>query len=239
MWEWFLDSKTWIGLMQIIGINIVLSGDNAVVIALACRNLPERLQKKAIFLGSMGAIVLRVLLTAVAAYLMGQPYLQLIGGLLLVWIAVKLLMPEGEGDDEVASSGGIMDAVRTIVIADLIMSLDNVIGVAAAAKGDTALLIIGLGVSMPLIIYGSQILLGLMGRFPVLITFGGALLGYVAGETLLGEKFVNHWVERTVPVMHMLFPWLLAVSVVIAARVLAPRAAPEVVELSSSPDSKE
>jgi len=239
MLEWFMDPKTWIGLVQIIGINIVLSGDNAVVIALACRNLPERQQKKAIFLGSLGAIVLRVVLTGVAAYLMGQPYLQLIGGLLLLWIAVKLLMPEHEGDDEVGGSQNLWDSVRTIVIADLVMSLDNVIGVAAAAKGDTALLIIGLGISMPLIIYGSQLLLGLMGRFPVLITLGGALLGYVAGETILGEKLVGQWVEHTVPVMHMVFPWLLAVSVVIMAKLISPKPAPEMVEISMRRPDKE
>lgn len=239
MLEWFLDPKTWIGLAEIIGINIVLSGDNAVVIALACRNLPVRLQRQAIFFGSLGAIVLRILLTGVAAYLMGQPYLQLIGGLLLLWIAVKLLRPETEEDDEVAGGGNILDAVRTIIIADLIMSLDNVIGVAAAAKGDTALLVLGLGASMPLIIYGSQMLLGLMGRFPVLITFGGALLGYVAGDTILGEKFVDRWVEHTLPAMHVLLPWLLAGSVVLAAKLLVQRAAPERLALSPEPDRKE
>lgn len=237
MVDWFLNPHTWLGLLEIIGINIVLSGDNAVVIALACRELPERQQKRAILFGTLGAIVLRVVLTGFAAALLKQPYLKIVGSLLLLWIAVKLLLPEEEGGDETQDNASMMAAIKTIIIADLVMSLDNVIGVAAAAKGDLALLIIGLVVSMPLIIYGSTLILKLMGRFPVIVTLGGALLGYVAGEMAVSETFVADWIARTAHVLDYVLPALCAISVVLVARSLAPKPVP-VMELSSR-DSRE
>jgi len=193
----------WKSLVEIIIVNIILSGDNAVVIALAARHLPRRQQKNAVLFGSAAAIVLRVLLTVFAVQLLQYPYLKLIGAALLIWIGAKLLLPEpeGEGDDSHDSRGGLLAAIRTILIADLVMSLDNVIAVAAAAEtgppqGRIALLIIGLGLSIPLIIVGSQLLLGLMSRWPVIITLGAALLGFVAGEMAVTDPAIDDWFHR-------------------------------------------
>src|SRR4051794_17727160 len=161
----FLTSAVfWFALFKIILINIVLSGDNAVVIALACRSLPPVQQKKAIIFGSVGAIVLRIVLTFFAIFLLTLPYLKLIGAALLLWIGIGLL--KGEDDEaELEGHSNLAAAVKTIIVADLVMSLDNVIGVAAAAKGDLVLLVLGLVISIPLIIYGSTLILKLMNRF--------------------------------------------------------------------------
>jgi YjbE family integral membrane protein len=175
------DPLFWTALLKIIGINIVLSGDNAVVIALAARSLPPAQQKQAIFWGSGAAVVMRIVLTIFAVALLALPWLKLIGAVLLLWIGVKLLLPEAE-DANVESSDKLWPAIKTILIADLVMSLDNVIAVAAAAGGSFALLIIGLAISIPLVIFGSTLLLKLMERWPVIITLGAALLGFVAGE---------------------------------------------------------
>jgi len=182
----------WIALSQIIMINIVLSGDNAVVIALASRSLPPQQQKKAIIFGSVGAIVLRIVLTFFAIYLLSLPYLKLIGAALLLWIGVGLLT----GDDEEANLEGhsnLIAAIKTIIVADLVMSLDNVIGVAAAAKGNIVLLVIGLVISIPLIIYGSTLILKLMTRFPSIITIGAGLLGWVAGKMAVSDPALAGW----------------------------------------------
>ncbi len=190
----FLTPEFWLALSQIILINIVLSGDNAVVIALASRSLPPRQQKRAILFGSVGAIVLRIVLTFFAIYLLSLPYLKLVGAALLLWIGVGLL----KGDDEeadLASHSNLAAAIKTIIVADLVMSLDNVIGVAAAAKGDIVLLVVGLVISIPLIIYGSTLILKLMGRFPAIITVGAGLLGWVAGEMAISDPSVAPWVE--------------------------------------------
>jgi len=177
----------WIGLLKIVWINIILSGDNAVVIALAARTVPLRQQRKAVFLGSGAAVVLRIGLTVVAAKLLEFSYLQIAGGLLLLWIGVQLLSDEEEGDGEVKGTSTLMAAVRTILIADLIMSMDNVIAVAAAAKGDMVLLILGLAISIPLVIFGSTLMIKLMERFPIIVTVGAALIGWVGGETIVGD----------------------------------------------------
>ncbi len=190
----FLTPEFWLALSQIILINIVLSGDNAVVIALASRSLPPRQQKRAILFGSMGAILLRIVLTFFAIYLLSLPYLKLVGAALLLWIGVGLL----KGDDEetdLASHSNLAAAIKTIIVADLVMSLDNVIGVAAAAKGDIVLLVVGLVISIPLIIYGSTLILKLMDRFPAIITIGAGLLGWVAGEMAISDPSVSHWVD--------------------------------------------
>ena len=163
----------WIGLWQIILVNIVLSGDNAVVIALAARSLPAHQQKKAIMWGAGAAVGMRIVLTIIAVEMLKWPWLKLIGAVLLLWIAVKLLIPE-EGGDDVESSDNLWAAIKTILIADLVMSLDNVIGVAAAAKGSITLLILGLAISIPLVIFGATMLMKLMHRFPVIITIGAA-----------------------------------------------------------------
>lgn len=184
----------WLGLLMIIWINIILSGDNAVVIALAARGLPPEQQKKAILFGSGAAVVLRVILTVVAAKLMELPYLQIVGGLLLLWIGAQLLGGEEEGEDDGKENGNLMTAVRTILIADLVMSLDNVIAVAAAAKGNDVLLILGLAISIPLVIFGSTMMIKLMERYPVIIILGAALIGWVGGETIAHDRALHDFV---------------------------------------------
>jgi YjbE family integral membrane protein len=177
----------WTGLLKIIWINIILSGDNAVVIALAARSLPLDQQRKAIFWGSSAAVVLRIALTVVAAKLLQLSFLQIGGGLLLLWIGVQLLSEDEENDIHAKEHGNLMAAVRTILIADLVMSLDNVIGVAAAAKGSMVLLTLGLAISIPLVIFGSTLMIRLMERFPVIVTLGAALIGWVGGETIISD----------------------------------------------------
>ena len=177
----------WIGLLKIVWINIILSGDNAVVIALAARSLPPEQQKKAIFWGSGAAVVLRIALTVVAAKLLALSFLQIIGGVLLLWIGVQLLSENDEGEGHAKEHGSLMAAVRTILIADLVMSLDNVIAVAAAAKGSTTLLVLGLAISIPLVIFGSTLMIRLMARFPVIVMFGAGLIGWVGGETIVSD----------------------------------------------------
>jgi YjbE family integral membrane protein len=186
----------WAALGSIILANVLLSGDNAVVIALAARSLPPQQQKKAIFYGSAAAIVMRIGLTLLAVKLLTLPYLKLVGGVLLVYIGVSLLLEGGDDDEGHAGSGhsSMLSAVRTILVADLVMSLDNVLAVAAAANGNTTLLVLGLGISIPLIIFGSTLLLKVMERFPIIITLGAALLGYLAGEMVISDPATVQWV---------------------------------------------
>jgi|SRR5690242_3903712 YjbE family integral membrane protein len=186
MLEELASQAFWLGLLKIIGVNVILSGDNAVVIALAARSLPQRQQKQAVFWGAGAAIVLRVLLTLFAVALLTLPWLKVAGSLLLLWIGVKLLVPEDD-DAEIAASGHLVSAIKTILIADLVMSLDNVIAVAAAAAGSMLLLALGLAISIPLVIGGATLLIKLMERFPVIITIGAALIGWVAGEMLAAD----------------------------------------------------
>jgi YjbE family integral membrane protein len=192
----------WIALLQIIGVNIVLSGDNAVVIALAARGLPAGQQKRAVAWGSGAAVVMRIVLTIVAVELLRMPYLKLVGAVLLLWIAVKLLVPAEESKGHGTASSSLASAVRTILLADLVMSLDNVIAVAAAAKGNTALLIVGLAISIPLVVFASRLLLTLMDRLPVIITLGAALLGWVAGEMAITDPVARVWVEAQTAYLH-------------------------------------
>ena len=185
--ELLQSTDFWIGLLKIIWINIILSGDNAVVIALAARALPPEQQKKAIFFGSGAAVVLRVALTIVAAKLLELPYLQILGGCLLLWIGVQLLGDEEDGEGDGKEHGSLLSAVRTILIADLVMSLDNVIAVAAAAKGSTVLLVAGLLISIPLVIFGSTLMIKLMDRYPIIVMLGAGLIGWVGGETIVSD----------------------------------------------------
>jgi YjbE family integral membrane protein len=181
----------WAALGSIILANVLLSGDNAVVIAMAARGLPPHQQKKAIVLGSAAAIVLRVILTLIAVEMLKWPFLKIVGGLLLVYIGVTLLLADdASGDQGQAGNGSLLSAIRTILVADLVMSLDNVLAVAAAAKGNTLLLVLGLGISVPLIIFGSTLLLKVMARFPVIITLGAGLLGFLAGEMIFTDPAV-------------------------------------------------
>jgi YjbE family integral membrane protein len=193
--ELLQNAEFWIGLIKIIWINIILSGDNAVVIALAARSLPIEQQKKAIMFGSGAAVVLRIGLTVVAAKLLELSYLQIVGGLLLLWVGTQLLHEDDEGDEGGSEKAGLWVAIRTILIADLVMSLDNVIAVAAAAKGSMTLLIMGLAISIPLVIFGSQLMIKLMDRFPIIIWFGAGLIGWVAGETIVSDVALKSIVE--------------------------------------------
>jgi YjbE family integral membrane protein len=187
--EAFMTAPFWIAVGQIILIDILLGGDNAVVIALACRGLPPKQRKLGIIYGTAGAIVLRVILIAFALALLSVPYLKIVGGLLLVWIGVKLMVPhEEEGHSNISASNKLWGAVKTVIIADLVMSVDNVLAIAGAAESAGAhqlpLVIFGLLVSIPIIIAGSQIVLKLMDRFPMIITLGGMLLGWIAGQMI-------------------------------------------------------
>jgi YjbE family integral membrane protein len=199
--EFLQSAEFWIGLIKIIWINIILSGDNAVVIALAARTLPAHQQMKAVVLGSGAAVVLRVLLTVVAAKLLALSYLQIVGGLLLLWIGVQLLGDEDEnGAGEVKHHSSLLSAIRTILIADLIMSLDNVIAVAAASQGSMLLLILGLAISIPLVIFGSTLMIKLMERFPIIVVIGAGLIGWVGGEAIIGDNVLKDVVAAS--------PWL-------------------------------
>lgn len=213
-----MDGEFIIGLLKIILINIVLSGDNAVVIALACRKLPREQQKLAVFWGSFGAIVLRVVLTFVAVELLQIPFLKIVGGLLLVWIAVNLL--RGDEETDLRASSTLFGAIRTIILADFIMSLDNVVAVAGIAGNNLLLIIVGLAISIPLIIWGSQLLMKLMDRMPIIVVLGAALLGYTAGEMIVGDDILKEWIEEIGVIAEKGIPVLLAVVVVIIGEFL-------------------
>ena len=187
----FTSPLFWSAFGSIVLANIVLSGDNAVVIAMAARTLKPEQRNKAIFWGSAAAIVMRIVLTIVAIQLLTLPYLKIIGAVLLVYIGVDLLKGEDEDDGEGKEINGMMAAIRTILIADLVMSLDNVLAVAAAAKGNLPLLVLGLLISIPLIVFGATLLTKVMERFPIIITIGAALLGFLAGEMLLTDPAVT------------------------------------------------
>jgi YjbE family integral membrane protein len=226
----FGSPEFWIALMQIIGVNIVLSGDNAVVIALAARSLPVDQQKKAVAWGSGAAVVMRIVLTIVAVELLRLPYLKIIGAALLFWIAVQLLIPEEEEHAAEAGSTSMASAIKTILLADLVMSLDNVIAVAAAAKGHTGLLVIGLAISIPLVVFASRLLLVLMDRYPIIITLGAALLGWVAGDMAITDPVDKPWVDLHAAFLHWGAPLAGAIAVIVvgkwlAARTIAKRAA--------------
>jgi YjbE family integral membrane protein len=216
------DPTIWIALLQIAVINVLLSGDNAVVIALACRGLPHEQQKKAFLIGAAGIVVLMVGLTTAAAYLMTLPYIELIGAVLLLWIGIKLLVPEEEGDN-IESSDNFWNAVKTIIIADIVMSLDNVLGMAGAARGHLGMLFLGLVITIPLILFCSAMIMKLMERFPIFVVGGAGLLGWVAGEMAVADPSVKGMVESHAHYLDYLVPVLGAASVIIAGKLLAKR----------------
>ncbi|MDX9969777.1 MAG: TerC family protein [Hydrogenophaga sp.] len=195
--EFFMHAPFWIALGQIIVIDILLGGDNAVVIALACRRLPPAQRTKGIIWGTVGAIILRVILIAFAMTLLNIPFLKFVGALLLVWIGVKLLAPDEEEHGNIQGSDKLLAAIKTIIVADLVMSVDNVIAIAGAAQNagqdhSLILVVMGLLISIPIIVWGSQLVIKLMARFPVIITLGGMLLGWIAGGMLVTDPaFVN------------------------------------------------
>lgn len=216
------DPETWSALFKIAVINVVLSGDNAVVIALACRSLNPRDQRNAFIVGTAGIVVLMTLLTSSAALLMTLPYIQIVGSLLLLWIGIKLLLPEDD-DGNVKESSNFWGAVKTIIIADIVMSLDNVLGMAGAAKGHLGMLFVGLVITMPLILFGSALLVKLMERFPSFIVIGAGLLGYVAGDMAVGDPAVKNYIDTHAHLLEQLAPIVGALFVVIAGKMLARR----------------
>lgn len=206
----YLTTAFWVALGSIIFTNILLSGDNAVVIALASRNLPPKQQKLAIFWGSAAAIILRIVLTVTAVQLLTMPYLKLIGAILLIYIGIQL-MADSDDEGDMHGHANIWGAIKTILVADLVMSLDNVVAVAAAAqKGPEEtrllLLLIGLGLSIPLIIFGSTLLLKVMERFPIIIVLGAALLGLLAGEMMVQDPAIKDTLIANIPFAHEIFP---------------------------------
>jgi len=226
MFEMLGVAQFWLDVFKIIVIDVVLSGDNAVVIALACRNLPPEQRRKGVLFGVAGAIVLRIVLTFFAVGLLSLPYLKLIGAFMLLWIGVKLLLPEEKHRaGNIKADTRLFGAIKTIIIADFIMSLDNVLGVAAAAHGNVMLLVFGLLVSIPLIAWSSQLVLKLIDRFPFIIFAGGGLLGYVAGEMLVSDMMVAHLLEGIPHAVHWLIPAGCTVLVVVLGMWLAARKA--------------
>jgi len=210
-----------VALLQIMLINVVLSGDNAVVIALACRKLSPAHQKQAFLWGSVGVVVLMVVLTIFVVFLLSLPYLEIVGSAMLVWIGVKLLVAEDEGDDgKVEEKATLAAAIRTIIIADMIMSLDNVLAMAAAAKGHTWMLIAGLVITVPVILFGSALLMKLMERFPIVVIIGAALIGWVAGEMVISDPAIKDWVDANAPFLHTASPIACAAFVIAAGKLL-------------------
>ncbi len=214
----------WIAVLQIIAIDILLGGDNAVVIALACRKLPDEQRKKGIFWGVAGAIGLRIVLIFFALQLLEVPWLKIVGAALLFWIGIKLLQPEEEGHGDVAASSSLAGAIKTIIIADAVMSLDNVIAVAAAANGSMMLVVFGILVSIPIVVWGSQLVLKLMDRYPIVITGGGALLGWIGGGMILGDPAIPKEIYAGTPYAKQLMALAGVVLVVAVGKWLAVRA---------------
>jgi YjbE family integral membrane protein len=218
------DDALVIAILQIIAIDIILGGDNAIIIALACRNLPSRQKRLGILWGTAGAIILRVILVFFASTLLTVPSLKLIGGVLLLWIGVKLLAEEDNIDEgSIKQSGSLMEAIRTIIIADFVMSLDNSVAIAAAAKGNMVLVVFGLLLSVPIIIGGSAIILRMMQRFPIIITLGAALLGWLAGDLIAHDPLLKDYMANLPDYAAKATAGFAALAVVIIGRVLAIR----------------
>ena len=188
-----------IQVLKIIWINILLSGDNAIVIALACRALPPRQRFWGIILGAGAAVLLRIIFTVALQYVLELPWLKLVGGILLLWIAVKLLVQDEADESSIDSADNLWGAVRTVAIADIVMSLDNVLAIAAAAKGNTALIVFGLAISIPLIVAGATLIMALLTRFPILVWAGAALLGWIAGELIVSDVTVLTYIQDWYP----------------------------------------
>lgn len=213
----------WLAVLQIIAIDILLGGDNAVVIALACRKLPEAQRKQGIFWGVAGAIGLRIVLIFFALQLLAVPWLKIVGALLLVWIGIKLLQPEEEGHGDVAAATSLAAAIKTIIVADAVMSLDNVIAVAAAAHGSMLLVVFGILVSIPIVVWGSQLVLKLMDRYPIVITGGGALLGWIGGGMIVSDPALPADLFAGIPYPKHVLAVLGALLVVVMGKWLAAR----------------
>ena len=219
-----VSPEFWVAVLQIIAIDIVLGGDNAIVIALACRRLPKDQRNRGIFWGVFGAIALRVVLISFALTLLAIPFLKIIGALLLVWIGIKLLQPEPENSThEIDASTTLPGAIKTIIIADAVMSLDNVIAIAGAAKDSVGLVIFGLIVSVPIIVWGSKLIMRLMDRFPIVIIIGAGLLGWIAGDMAITDAAINEWVSVNAIFLRWLSPVCGVLIIVITGKLLAAR----------------
>ena len=215
MAEW-LTPQFWVAVTEIFLVNVLLSGDNAVVIALACRNLSPRARRLGVFWGVVAAIVLRIVLTLFAMSLLVFPYVKLVGGALLVWIGVRLIAQDDGADRQVKASDRLLPAIGTIIVADLVMSLDNVMAVAAAAKGQVELMVFGLVVSIPIVVIGAQIIMRLTGRYPIVVIAGGGLLGYIAGDMAVDDPVVRPWFAANAPGVAEIIPLAGFVAVVAA-----------------------
>jgi YjbE family integral membrane protein len=220
----FSSAQFWLAVMQIVVIDIVLGGDNAVVIGLACRKLPERQRKLGILWGMVGAVSLRVGLIFFAVSLLAVPYLKIIGALLLLWIGVKLLQPEEGDGHQVQANVSLLAAIKTIIVADAVMSMDNVIAIAGAAGDRKLLVVFGLMLSVPIIVMGSQLVIKLMDRFPLVVVGGGALLGWIAGGMIVADLAITAWVTSAIPMSHLAAPLIGALFVVVLGRWLAGKA---------------
>ncbi|WP_313639549.1 TerC family protein [Paenibacillus sp.] len=211
-----MDSILLLG--EILMINLVLSGDNAMVIAMASKDLPEKHQKTAVWWGAAGAIILRCVLTFVAVLLLKIPYIQAGGGILLLWIAFKLLLEEEE-DLRVTESFSVWKAIRTILVADFIMSLDNVLAIAGLAKGDLALIVIGIALSIPIVVWGSGLIVGWLHRFPVLVFIGAYILAFTAGDMMLQDEKLGTMLSFLLPSTHSILPIALGILVVVTGAI--------------------
>ncbi len=214
----------YISLLQIIMIDILLGGDNAILIGLACRHLPPEQRRKGIFWGMVGAVGLRIVLISFALTLLAVPFLKIIGGLLLLVIGVKLLLNDNDEHKDISASDKLWIAIKTIIVADAVMSLDNVIAVAAAAKGDVFLVVLGILISIPIVIAGSQLVLKIMDRFPWVIIFGAGLLGWLSGGLLVSDVFVQGFIAPYQPWIKWTMEVLGAVGVVLVGHLLKKRA---------------
>ncbi|ADI27893.1 TerC family protein [Geobacillus sp. C56-T3] len=219
-----LSAEFWTALLSIIIIDLLLAGDNAIVIGLAARNLPKHQQKKAVVWGTVGAVVIRALATIFVVWLLKIPGLLLVGGVLLVWIAYKLLV-EGKGHDDVEAGGNLWEAIRTIIIADALMGLDNVLAVAGAAHGSFLLVLLGLLISVPIMVWGSTLILKWIERFPIIITIGAGVLAWTAAKMIVDEPFLKAYFAN--PAVKYGFELLVVAAVIVAGAMKKRKSAKE------------
>ena len=227
----FFQTLSWAAVFQIILIDILLGGDNAVVIALACRNLPKKQRMQGILWGTAGAIALRVVLIAFALTLLSVPFLKIVGAVLLVWVGIKLLIPDDDAHGNIQGGASVWAAVKTIIVADFVMSLDNVIAIAGAAQGaheghQIGLVIFGLLISVPIIVWGSTLVLKLIDRYPSVVLFGGALLGWIAGGMLVTDVFIVERFGEVSSTTKLIAEVVGAVLIVAVGRFIASRRKP-------------
>lgn len=216
-----VDLQFWLLLLQVMAVNLILSGDNAVVIALACRNLPPKQQRRGIFFGAGAAVVLLVLFAVFVTYLLAVPFLHIFFGSLLLWIAYKLMVEEGD-EVQIEAASSLWHAIRIIVVADVVMSFDNIVAVAAVANGNVILMMTGLAISIPMVVYGAALLIRVLQRFPVIVPGAAALIGFVGGEVMLDDPAWKDWILQHAAWAPELLPLVSAIVVVLAGRIMGP-----------------